>query len=224
MDINDIIGSRYGKLTVTRYSGKINRHHKYFCECDCGNTVEVFRDNLLGGHKISCANCWHIEKEDDHYRYFCSNGDSFIFDEIDFPLIFQHRWHIDSKGYPKTNIQNSTRTLSRLITKCSDKHFVDHINRDTKDNRRFNLRIAKPYENSRNSSVRKNNKCGYKGVSLHKGGKYRADIGVDGKIIYLGLFENMIDAAKAYDEAARKYHMEFARLNFPDSTENGCRV
>jgi len=44
------------------------------------------------------------------------------------------------------------------------------------------------------------------------------------KFIYLGLFENMIDAAKAYDEAARKYHMEFARLNFPDSTENGCRV
>lgn len=224
VDIFDIIGNRYGKLLVLRYSKKVNRHHKYICKCDCGNTVEVFRDNLLSGHKVSCANCCRIEKEGNYYRYFCSDGDSFIFDEIDLPLVSAHRWYITSKGYPKTNINRSTKILSRLVTRCNRNQYVDHINRDTRDNRRCNLRIAAPHENSRNGKVRKNNKCGYKGVSLHKGGKYRADIGVDGKIIYLGLFENIIDAAMAYDEAARKYHAEFARLNFPDSTENGCRV
>ncbi|MCM1269794.1 MAG: HNH endonuclease [Ruminococcus flavefaciens] len=224
MNLNDIIGNRYGKLVVTSYSRKVKRHHKYFCKCDCGNTIEVFRDNLLNGHKISCANCWKIIKETDFYRYICSDGQDFIFSKEDYNIVSQHRWFIDSHGYPKTNINNSTVLLSRLIMECPVNYFVDHINHDTKDNRRCNLRIATVQQNCYNENVRKNNKCGYKGVSLHSGGKYRADIFVNGKNIYLGLFTTPIEAAKAYDNAARKYHMEFARVNFPiNSSEHCCR-
>jgi hypothetical protein len=55
----------------------------------------------------------------------------------------------------------------------------------------------------------------YKGVDWAKDMKrWRARILVNGKRIYLGSFENEIDAAKAYDEAAKRYHGDFAALNF----------
>jgi hypothetical protein len=95
---------------------------------------------------------------------------------------------------------------------------IDHINNDGMDNRRANLRAATRAQNSRN---RKNSlKSGgsiYKGVSWDKKSrKWKARIGCDSKTIYLGHFENEIDAAKAYDWAAKKYHGEFASLNFPE--------
>ena len=89
---------------------------------------------------------------------------------------------------------------------------------------RSNLRIVTVKQNCRNENVRQSNKCGYKGVSRHKGGKYRADIYVNNKNLYLGLFVTPHEAANAYDEAARIYYGEFARVNFPkDSTEQCCR-
>ena len=134
MNINDIIGKRYGKLIVVSYSRKVNRHHKYICRCDCGNTTKVFRDNLLSNHKISCSNCWKVLKEGNYYKYICSNGKSFLFSVEDYELVTKHRWHIDSHGYPKTNINHSTVLLSRLIMNCSDNHYIDHINRNPLDN------------------------------------------------------------------------------------------
>jgi hypothetical protein len=57
----------------------------------------------------------------------------------------------------------------------------------------------------------------YIGVSFHKKkGKWMAVIGYKGKNVWLGRFDNEIDAAKAYDAAAKKYYGEFARLNFPE--------
>lgn len=220
----DIVGKRYGKLVVEEYLGKEKRHHKYLCQCDFGNACEVFRDNLIAKKPTeSCGNCWRIEDEDNHLRYFCSNGDSFLLDKQDYKLAWKYRWFINKQGYATANINGRTEKFSRLALEADNSCVIDHINRDTRDNRRANLRVASRMENARNESVRVINKCGFKGVSLHKGGKYRADIGVDGKILYLGLFYTMEEAALAYDEAARKYHKEFARVNFPKVGEQGCR-
>jgi hypothetical protein len=94
---------------------------------------------------------------------------------------------------------------------------VDHINTDSLDNRRANLRLATHSQNSCNSRRDKSNTYSrFRGVSFSKRkGKWFAAIRVNGKKCWLGYFANEEDAAKAYDNAARMYHKEFAFLNFP---------
>ena len=60
----------------------------------------------------------------------------------------------------------------------------------------------------------------YKGVSWYNRGKrWNARIHVNRKEKFLGIFADEIEAAKAYDRAARKYFGEFAELNF-DKKDN----
>lgn len=105
------------------------------------------------------------------------------------------------------------------------KLFVDHINNDPIDNRRCNLRLATPGQNVLNKGPDSGNTTSkYKGVSKRKGRKnWRVRINYQGKRYSLGTFENEIDAAKAYDEAAKKYYGQFAYLNFPQKKLKGLR-
>jgi len=108
--------------------------------------------------------------------------------------------------------------MHQEILKVPKGMVVDHINRDGMDNRSANLRPATHSQNLCNSKKRRGTKSSkYKGVSWYKRTlKWKAAITFKNKKIYLGYFENEIDAAKAYDEAAKKYHGEFACLNFPE--------
>jgi len=104
--------------------------------------------------------------------------------------------------------------------------FVDHINHCGFDNRRSNLRLVTLRQNMYNRrKLRKNLTSLFKGVYQRSDTKlWRANITVDGKRIHLGQFHSEIDAARAYDEAAKKYHGEFARLNFPEEVSSGQKV
>jgi hypothetical protein len=91
---------------------------------------------------------------------------------------------------------------------------TDHSNGDGLDNRRSNLRRATKAQNGRNRKLNSNSTSGYKGVSWNKGRqRWSAQIRVDGKQIYLGLFTDPAEAASVYDEAAVRYHGEYARTN-----------
>ena len=95
---------------------------------------------------------------------------------------------------------------------------VDHHNSNKLDNRRTNLRIASHSENNCNRPKKKGTSSQYIGSHLNKKtGRWIAQIRINGKSTHLGSFANEIDAARAYDEAARKYHGEFARLNFANT-------
>lgn len=98
---------------------------------------------------------------------------------------------------------------------------VDHVNQNSMDNRRANLRAATRAQNIRNRKKFSNSTGSkYKGLYWDKNQKrWIARIMFEKKRIYLGCFRDEIEAAKAYDRAARKYHGEFACLNFPESGE-----
>jgi hypothetical protein len=70
-----------------------------------------------------------------------------------------------------------------------------------------------------NRRKKKNTTSKYRSVWLLKNGKYESQITHQGKRIWLGWFDSEIDAARAYDAAAKKYHGEFARLNFQEDKD-----
>jgi hypothetical protein len=92
---------------------------------------------------------------------------------------------------------------------------IDHINRNTLDNRLENLRSCDHSQNKCNAGPRIDNKSGFKGVSQRLSGMYRAVIQFRGKQQSVGDFASAEEAARAYDTAARKLHGEFAYQNFP---------
>lgn len=107
--------------------------------------------------------------------------------------------------------------MHRVIMHVSDPALVvDHINGNTLDNRKINLRVCEQYQNCKNTSKRKNGISRYKGVSikvLKNSVKWSAEIQSDGKSYYIGLFDTQELAAEAYNRYAIKYHGEFAKLN-----------
>jgi hypothetical protein len=96
---------------------------------------------------------------------------------------------------------------------------IDHINHDTLDNRLENLRLCNTSENQANQRKASNKLSKFKGVTWYKArNKWGVRICCHRKLLYLGLFESEIAAAKAYDEKARELFGEFANLNFPEQT------
>lgn len=120
---------------------------------------------------------------------------------------------------PKGGLKES-KPLTHLIMNPPRGMVVDHINGNTLDNRRCNLRVCTHAENARNNTLIKTTTTGYKGVHCAKanGSKkpWRSRIKYNYKEIQLGTFDTKQEAAEAYDIAALKYFGEFAKLNFPN--------
>lgn len=88
---------------------------------------------------------------------------------------------------------------------------VDHINRNTSDDRIENLRLATGSENCRNMQSR-DSISGCRGVSVVPGGRFKARITLEGNLLQLGTYESQEKAAEAYADAAKKLHGEFSIL------------
>jgi hypothetical protein len=153
-----------------------------------------------------------------------TQGKVAIVDDEDYEYLNQWKWYANEwkrgKHYAVRNVRKNKKyigyeSMHRLLSNNNDKKLVtDHINGNTLDNRKSNLRICSISENCKNRIVQKNNKTGFKGVRYIKdSNKYRAEIFNNGRHYSLGFFIDPIDAAKAYNAAALKYHGEFANLN-----------
>ena len=140
-------------------------------------------------------------------------------DDDDYKKFAIYRWYADASRPSEIRAVRSVNrggkmrriTLSRVIMNVPDALKVDHINGDTLDNRKSNLRICTQAQNTRNRIKPIINTSGYKGVSKQtKGKKWIARIAN----VYLGLFNTPVEAAKAYDNKAKELFGEFAHLNY----------
>ncbi|HNX82743.1 MAG TPA: HNH endonuclease [Candidatus Omnitrophota bacterium] len=137
-------------------------------------------------------------------------------DKADEEKILSMHWCISKKSSGHYVVNRKTGVyLHRFIMKAEKGQTVDHINHNTLDNRKSNLRICSHAENTRNRKGKnKNNTSGLKGVFWIKSAKlWRAQIKVNNVIKYLGYYKNALDAAKEYDKAAKMFHGAFASFS-----------
>jgi hypothetical protein len=136
----------------------------------------------------------------------------------DYRLVQQHSWSalINSRNtYAKTTIKGSgkgTTLLHSLL--LPDAKLIDHRDGNGLNNRRSNLRPATHRQNSGNvRKIRRKTTSRYRGVSLHKCGRFLVQIRNGRERISLGLFISEVEAARAYNRAARKVFGEFAIIS-----------
>lgn|SRR5512133_4011155 len=148
-----------------------------------------------------------------------------IIDDSDFDTVSQFSWcamwkpnpkaFYAFRGYRRHDGKKRTMYMHRFIVDAPPGLVVDHINHNTLDNRRSNLRICSTAENIRNQKLHAHaSTSGFKGVSFSRAiRKWRSSIVVSRKHIHLGVFNSPIEAAIAYDAAAVMYFGEFALTN-----------
>lgn len=113
------------------------------------------------------------------------------------------------RGFKKPNGKWSTKAMHRVIFEES-KLEIDHRDGNGLNNQKDNLRPCDHSTNNMNKGKLVNNTSGFKGVTWNKSiGKWQAQIKLNKKPIYLGVFPTKEEAYKAYCEAGKKYHGEF---------------
>jgi len=124
----------------------------------------------------------------------------------------------DEKYYKIAMINYKFYSLHQLIYFYHHKSWakrIDHIDGNGLNNKIENLRECTQSQNIANSKIGKANTSGFKGVTYRKDtNKWQAAIMLNGKHISLGSYEEKEDAAKAYDNSAKKLRGEFAKTNF----------
>lgn len=153
-------------------------------------------------------------------------GQVAIVDDDCFDWLSQWDWHLSPDGYAMRGAATGTRSgggsvaMHRVVAGAAPGEVVDHINRDTLDNRRANLRICTQKDNSRNRRGWMSGASIYKGVSYDRERSiWVANIGVERRTIFLGRYQAEEDAARAYDAAARYAFKQFAHCNFADGED-----
>lgn len=152
------------------------------------------------------------KEEGDVFRFLTSNKKTeFIIDKEDFQRVTRFTWQENYKGYIYTvvKIDGKAKTImlhNFLTGQPLPPYQKDHWDQDKTNNRKLNLRIVTPSENSINRKMRSDNKSGYRGVWRHASNKYWcAQIGFEGKREYLGCFEEIDDAVEARRKAEIKH-------------------
>lgn len=146
------------------------------------------------------------------------SGQFAIVDDEDFDLVNQYVWQGHKAGkagkggdyvYAVTRIR-----MHRLVTNCPKGMYVDHINGDTLDNRKSNLRICTNAENQQNTRSR-GGSSRFKGVSYsQKKKRWKASFMWKGRVYYCGSFATEEDAARAIDKLRKEVCGEYATANF----------
>lgn len=157
-------------------------------------------------------------------------------DDDDYEFAMQYRWHVVEKPgtatsrplgpYANTGIRkpDGRKGGIRLHTLLTGWPLVDHIDHDGLNNQRSNLRPATTAQNGQNSRRKITARSQYKGITWDSRDKmWKARIETFGKARTVGASPNELEAAYAYDAAARELFGEFACTNFPEGPTEALR-
>lgn len=152
-----------------------------------------------------------------------------LVDDQDFDYLNKFNWHSScrirggrkifyaARKFRKQNgLWSNLYMHKELMKDVPNKVQIDHKDGNTLNNQKENLRLASHGQNLHNRGKQKNNTSGYKGVfyvKITKSPRWLAQIIFNGEQIYLGRFKSPVEAAKAYNIGAIKYHGKFASLN-----------
>lgn len=239
VNYNDLTGRRFGRLVVAKRVEDLvtengNRFIRWLCNCDCGNNVVVY-GSALTRKKRPTLSCGCLQKDKvsgitpNRYEftneyaigYTFNTNKPFIFDIDDFEKVSKYHWYEENNGYIRSSGKKKEDKifLHRLIMGLPDDMNTDHINHDTFDNRKSNLRVVTTSQNAMNSIKRSNNTSGATGVVWVKNrNNWKAEIKVNNNTIYLGSFEKFEDAIKIRKDAEEKY---FGKFSYDNSMKIG---
>jgi len=153
-----------------------------------------------------------------------TQGKVAIVDDEDYQRVSEHKWCANKSRYlfyaTRSAICNGkkiTLLMHRFILNLAygDKTIVDHINQDSLDNRKSNLRIATTWLNSYNCKMQRHNTSGYRGVTKYKNNRWEAYIKVGGEQKHCGYYSTPVEAALAHDVASLLAFGNDAMINFP---------
>lgn len=236
----DLTGQKFGKLTIIKYlqmneRGE-NKQNIWRCQCECGNIIDASSNHLTTSHTTSCG-CVQRERSaqiaretksmtnkyefcDDYVIGYTNSGQQFLFDKEDYDIVKQYCWRQTNNGYivasDKPNGKKIIYWLHRLVMNASDEIIIDHIRGEKSryDNRKSNLRSATKSQNCMNRKKPSNNTSSVTGVRWHKASnKWQVGIGVNGKQIYLGVYDDFDEAVRIRKEAEEKYFGEWSYDN-----------
>ncbi len=152
-----------------------------------------------------------------------TQGYGALVDDEDYEELSKHKWHVALvRGGPRAmrnapRVKGSKRVkiyMSRQIMNAPSGMPVDHWDHDTLNNQRANLRVCTRAQNAANQKKKSGCSSQFKRVYWHKGArKWVAKVEAAGRVQYLGLFVDEVDAAWAYNVKAVKLFGEFALLN-----------
>lgn len=239
----EYLGKTINKLTINSYD-KVGNFTYFNCSCKCGGTKRTIASNVILGKTTSCG-CVQREKSTlSHKKYnqydltgeygigwTTNTNKEFYFDLEDYDKIKNYCWSENDSGYLRANdllvFSNKNIRMHRLIMEKleDDGLVIDHINHNTLDNRKHNLRICTESDNGKNKSLPSNNTSGIVGVSFNKKyNKYETYITIKYKRKFLGLYDSIEDAIKARKQAEEKYFGEYSYGNsMKYSMENESR-
>ena len=197
------------------------KNHKISCkiEDNIRYTHRVDVDMLMRGIKPPPRQgCYTIVPSEIKFydRYIgvvaSNTNNEFLFDLVAFPDIRLYRWNENGAGYLGTTINNESVFAHHLIFGKPENGFVtDHIDLDRKNCRSSNIRFVTVAENGANAKLSSRNTSGYKGVTWDRSkGKWKSAIGSHH---FIGRYDNIQEAAIAYDNAMIEKYGEYAMTN-----------
>jgi len=212
--MEDLTGRVFGRLTVISFSHSDHDNSKFWnCVCSCNpNQIIEKRGESLKKNKYPSCGCWSKAMRRHYNQYDLSGnfgigyiGDKeFYFDLDDYNLIKERSWCVRDLNYVVSRFNKKIISMHRLIMGFPEGLDVDHIDGNTLNNRKSNLRSVTHRQNSQNRKKIIKKTSVYNGVYYDK--RARGWVSrihdLQGKSIWLGVFVTEKEAAIAYDQKA----------------------